>query len=285
MESDVEDWWDDDEEPSDEDYYSGGDEDEDNFDLELRETEADRRHNRKETIKSFKYFSRCFDRVLKGRLDTPADIRNARMIKNWNSFSEFAPTTVDDDVLFLLRRRGLAEFSIFGLALPSDDMVFEAKQGRRRSHLQLFNCLFRIDYFTTEHVEDFRSFVIEERLEEISRKKAARKANRKRHHKRGKGKSKQDKKKGSIDNSISKSVTQAGSPSQDGSNSLGLSSFEDRNSSQSTSQVSFTLDNQSTYMIFNTCDEGHPSVTSRNRNTIATLVFCNAKYTFRTLLL
>jgi hypothetical protein len=276
MESDVEDWWDDDEEPSDEDYCSGGDEDEDNFDLELRETEADRRHKRKETIKSFKYFSRCFDRVLKGRLDTPADIRNARMIKNWNSFSEFAPTTVDDDVLFLLRRRGLAEFSIFGLALPSDDMVFEAKQGRRRSHLQLFNCLFRIDFFTTEHVEDFRSFVIEERLEEISRKKAARKANRKRHHKRGKGKSKQDnnKKKGSIDNSISKSVTQAGSPSLDGSNSLGLSSFEDRNSSQSTSQVSFTLDNQGTYynMIFNTCDEGHPSVSSRSRSTITTCI-------------
>jgi hypothetical protein len=126
----VEDWWDDDEEPSDEDYCSGGDEDEDNFDLELRETEADRRHKRKETIKSFKYFSRCFGRVLKERLDTPADIRNACMIKIWNSLSEFAPTIVDDDVLFLLRRRELAEFSIFGLALPSDDMVFEAKQGR-----------------------------------------------------------------------------------------------------------------------------------------------------------
>ena len=55
--------------------------------------------------------------------------------------------------------------------------------------------------------------------------------------------------------------TLAGSPPPSGSDSLGLSSFEDRNSSQKTSQVSLTPDNQGAInKTVNTCDEKHPSV-------------------------
>ena len=55
--------------------------------------------------------------------------------------------------------------------------------------------------------------------------------------------------------------TLAGSPPLGGSNSLGLSSFEDRFSSLTTSCVSHTLAIKSNYLkSINTCDEEHPSV-------------------------
>ena len=53
----------------------------------------------------------------------------------------------------------------------------------------------------------------------------------------------------------------AGSPLLGDSNSLGLSSFEDRFSSVTTSCVSHTLAIKSNYLkSINTCDEEHPSV-------------------------
>ena len=91
------------------------------------------------------------------------------------------------------------------------------------------------------------------------------KANRKRHHRRGKRTTKKDKEKGNI---VLKNIgnestpgTLAGSPPLGGSNSLGLSSFEDRFSSLTTSCVSHTLAIKSNYLkSINTCDEEHPSV-------------------------
>ena len=234
-----------------------------NFEFELqKEKEVEGRHQFKETIKTFKYFSRYLDRKLKGREKTSEDLFFERSRDFWKSFSDHAPTTEDDYIIFFLRRRQLAEYSIFGLARPTDDMVFEAKQGYRRSCSQLFNYLFRID---AENIEDFRSFIVQERLEEITRKKAARKANRKRHHRRGKGTTKKDKEKGYIflKNIGNESTpgTLAGSPPLGGSNSLGLSSFEDRFSSLTTSCVSHTLAIKSNYLkSINTCDEEHPSV-------------------------
>ena len=91
------------------------------------------------------------------------------------------------------------------------------------------------------------------------------KENRKRHHRRGKGTTKKGEEKGNI---VLKNIgnestpgTLAGSPPLGGSNSLGLSSFEDRFSSLTTSCVSHTLAIKSNYLkSINTCDEEHPSV-------------------------
>ena len=85
------------------------------------------------------------------------------------------------------------------------------------------------------------------------------------HHRRGKGTTKKSEEKGNI---VLKNIgnectpgTLAGSPPLGGSNSLGLSSFEDRFSSLTTSCVSHTLAIKSNYLkSINTCDEEHPSV-------------------------
>lgn len=255
MEEDVDDWiydvWD---QSDEDDFYDDSDEEVKNIESELREDEDEwRRYERRETLKALKYFSRYLNRVWDGRSKTQADLENERIAKTWNIFSNSPQTTVEDNFLFSLRRKQLAKYSTFGLLVPPyDDMVFELKPDSRRTQLVLFNCLFRIDFFSADHIEEFRSCVIEERLEEISRKKASRKAHRKRHHRRGKGNSNQDVKKGNLTNSCisvkktkktkktAPTGTLAGSPPPSGSDSLGLSSFEDRNSSQTTSQVSFT---------------------------------------------
>ena len=86
------------------------------------------------------------------------------------------------------------------------------------------------------------------------------KENRNRHHRRGKGTTKKSEENGNIGNKCTPG-TLAGSPPLGGSNSLGLSSFEDRFSSLTTSCVSHTLAIKSNYLkSINTCDEEDPSV-------------------------
>ena len=219
---------------------------------------SESQRKRKETMDHFKYFSRRFDRVLRGEPKTERDINQDTARKVFALFSDRRLVVEDDLITVLPRNKDVA--TMWCDWLPSkafDDTFFLESPARNRSLPQLFNVMFchpleLWEMFDTE---------ITHLMERNAEREAAKKKHRQKHRRRGKKGKQPMKDTAAATEPTTKTLITGVSHAESMIDSLGSTGLEDSNSSFTTGQVHSESILDSFLYASTTCSEKHTSET------------------------